>query len=68
MGLFFNRLWGIPVSLFVSIFNIAVFGLGMWQLGKEFALTTALSTVFYPAALAVRSAREYMAFTWKNGW
>ena len=53
MGLFFNRLWGIPVSLFVSIFNIAVFGLGMWQLGKEFALTTALSTVFYPAALAV---------------
>ena len=53
MGLFFNRLWGIPVSLFVSIFNIAVFGLGLWQLGKEFALTTALSTVFYPAALAV---------------
>ena len=52
-GPVFNRLWGIPVSLFVSIFNIAVFGLGLWQLGKEFALTTALSTVFYPAALAV---------------
>ena len=43
LGLFFNRLCGIPVSLFVSVFNIAVFGLGLWQLGKGFVLTTVLS-------------------------
>ena len=53
LGLFFNRLCGIPVSLFVSVFNIAVFGLGLWQLGKGFALTTVLSTVMYPAVLGI---------------
>jgi len=45
---FFN----IPISLFVSVFNVAMFGIGYWILGRQFALTTLLSTVYYPIALA----------------
>ena len=48
LALFVNRLAGIPVSIFVSFFNITMFLLGAKILGKQFAVTTALSTVVYP--------------------
>lgn len=53
IALFVNRLAGIPVSWFVGGFNIVMFGAGLAILGKGFALTTLLSTVYYPLALAV---------------
>ena len=43
--------FGIPVSLFVLIFNVAMLILGYVLLGKTFAITTILSTFTYPAAL-----------------
>ena len=53
LALFFYRTAGIPVSAFVSVFNITMFLLGAWVLGKQFALTTVLSTVIYPLLLGL---------------
>ncbi|MDO4291634.1 MAG: YitT family protein [Eubacteriales bacterium] len=47
-----HRALHIPISSFVLAFNLAMFVLGAVVLGKAFALTTLLSTFFYPIALA----------------
>jgi len=44
---------GIPITLFVSIFNLGMFGLGYLVLGKNFALTTLISTFYYPFILGI---------------
>lgn len=48
-----NHVFGIPITLFVSIFNIGMFILGYIVLGKVFALTTLISTFYYPIILAI---------------
>lgn len=53
LALFFNRTAGIPVSAFVWCFNVTMFLWGAWVLGKEFALSTAASTVIYPLMLSI---------------
>lgn len=53
LALFFYRTAGIPVSVFVCVFNVAMFLLGAWILGKQFAVTTILSTLIYPLLLSV---------------
>lgn len=53
LALFFNRTAGIPISAFVSVFNITMFLLGAWVLGKQFAVTTVMSTVIYPLLLGI---------------
>ena len=53
LALFFYRTGGGPGSAFVSVFNITMFLLGAWVLGKQFALTTVLSTVIYPLLLGL---------------
>ena len=53
LALFASHTVGIPISLFVSIFNITMFILGAWILGKQFAVTTVISTIIYPVMLAV---------------
>lgn len=35
IGLFLQGTWGIPVSAFVSVFNVLMFLLGFWILGKK---------------------------------
>lgn len=67
LGLFVNRLWGIPVSLFVSVFNIAMFALGTWVLGRQFAVTTALSTVVYPMFLGLLERSGFAGFRLEEG-
>ena len=62
MGLFFNRLWGIPVSLFVSIFNIAVFGLGLWQLGKGDRVSSGKAAKRSKGYLCQKAFRIYYRF------
>ncbi len=42
-----------PLSTFVAVFNILMFLVGLLVLGKVFALTTAISSFYYPAILAV---------------
>ncbi|QAA34513.1 YitT family protein [Clostridium manihotivorum] len=50
--LFYHQL-GVPITIFVSIFNISMFILGALVLGKKFALTTLISTFYYPLILGV---------------
>ncbi len=53
IGLIMNHLTGLDISIFVAIFNIVMFILGAAILGLEFALTTLVSTIFYPLLLGV---------------
>lgn len=53
IALVVNQLTGIPLSGFIFVFNLAMLCLGWWLLGKQFALTTVFSSLFYPIALAV---------------
>ncbi len=56
MALLAQRLWGIPISTFVAVFNVLMFGLGFLELGKTFALTTLVATFYYPVILEVAIA------------
>ncbi len=49
--LLYNQ-FGIPMSGFIFIFNGVMFLVGLFVLGKKFALSTLISTFFYPTAFA----------------
>ena len=53
LALFGQYMFHIPITAFVYVFNIAMFLLGAWVLGKAFALTTILSTFEYPFFLSI---------------
>ncbi|MCX4269732.1 MAG: YitT family protein [Lachnospiraceae bacterium] len=53
LALFTNYLFSVPIAAFIAVFNISMFILGLWILGKNFALTTLLSTFCYPFFLAI---------------
>lgn len=53
LALVFYHQFGLPIQVFVSIFNVAMFVLGAVVLGKKFALTTIVSTFYYPFILSV---------------
>jgi len=53
IALVVNQLTGIPLSAFILVFNVAMLVLGWWALGRQFALTTVFSSLFYPVALEV---------------
>jgi uncharacterized membrane-anchored protein YitT (DUF2179 family) len=44
---------GIPITIFVAVFNLAMFALGAAILGKTFLLTTLISTFYYPFILGI---------------
>ena len=48
-----NHYTGIPLSGFILVFNLVMLGLGWLILGRQFAMTTILSSLFYPIALEV---------------
>lgn len=48
-----NHLTGLSVPLFILLFNLAMLVLGWWMLGRQFALTTVFSSLFYPVALEI---------------
>lgn len=52
LALVAQQLWGIPVSGFVFVFNVAMLLLGLGILGKKFAMTTVLSSLLYPVLLS----------------
>ena len=53
IALVVNQLTGIPISGFIFVFNIVMLALGWWILGRQFAMTTVISSLFYPIALEV---------------
>lgn len=48
-----NHYTKIPVSSIVLAFNVIMFMIGLFVLGKKFALTTLISTLFFPLCLEV---------------
>ena len=62
LALFASHTVGIPISLFVSIFNITMFILGAWILGKQFAVTTVISTIIYPVMLGLLEGSGFGGF------
>lgn len=53
IGLVVSHLTDIPLSTFIFLFNVAMLVLGWFVLGKKFAMTTVISSIFYPAALEI---------------
>ncbi len=53
MAMVMNHLFQIPVSAFILVFNILMLLLGWWILGRQFAMTTVISSLMYPALLEV---------------
>lgn len=53
LALSMQHFFGVPISAFVFCFNLAMFILGALFLGKAFALTTLVSTFYYPVILGV---------------
>lgn len=53
IALFLNHCFHLPISIFTFIFNLLMFICGGIILGKKFALTTLLSTFYYPMILGV---------------
>ena len=51
IGLVMNHLLNVPLTEFIFVFNVAMLALGWWVLGKGFAMTTIISSLFYPIAL-----------------
>lgn len=53
LAILFYHKAGIPISVFVTVFNIAMFILGALILGRTFILTTLISTFYYPFVLGI---------------
>lgn len=53
IALFLNHYIHLPISIFTFIFNLIMFICGGVILGKKFALSTLLSTFYYPFILGV---------------
>lgn len=53
LALLFDHQFGIPITIFVSVFNILMFILAALVLGRAFVLTTLISTFYYPFILGI---------------
>lgn len=53
IALVVNHVTGIPISGFIFAFNMVMLAVGWWILGRKFAMTTVLSSLFYPIALEI---------------
>ena len=51
IALVVNHLTGMPLSIFIFLFNVVMLCFGWCILGRQFALTTVFSSLFYPVAL-----------------
>ena len=53
IALIVNHLTDLPISVFIFCFNICMLALGWWVLGRQFAMTTVFSSLFYPISLEI---------------
>ena len=53
IALVVNQLTHIPISGFIFVFNVVMLAVGWVILGRKFAMTTILSSLFYPIALEI---------------
>ncbi len=60
LGLIVNHFLGIPIELFAAVFNTIMFLLAIVILGKSFALTSLISTFYFPIILGLLQKIEWM--------
>lgn len=48
-----EHLTGFSMSVFILIFNLVMLAVGWWILGRQFAMTTVLSSLLYPCLLEI---------------
>ena len=53
MALVVNHISGVPISGVIFVFNVTMLLLGWWVMGKQFAMSTLFSSLFYPVALEI---------------
>ena len=53
IALVVNHITGIPLTGFIFLFNMVMLAVGWWILGRKFAMTTVLSSLFYPITLEI---------------
>ena len=53
IALVVSRLLDIPMTGFILFFNVTMLCVGWWVFGKQFAMTTIFSSLFYPVMLEV---------------
>lgn len=53
LGLIANTYFGVSIELFAAVFNVIMFILAVVILGKTFALTSLISTFYFPVILGV---------------
>lgn len=53
LGLIANHYFGLPIEIFAAVFNVIMFVLAIFVLGKSFALTSLISTFYFPIILGV---------------
>ena len=46
-----QQLTSVPMSAFILVFNITMLLIGWWTMGRQFAMTTVFSSLFYPIGL-----------------
>lgn len=51
IALIINHFTGMQISAFVGVFNVIMFALGYFVLGRKFAMSTLVSTLSYPLLL-----------------
>ena len=60
LGLIVNHYFGVPIELFAAIFNTVMFLLAVVLLGQAFALTSLISTFYFPVILGVFQKIEWL--------
>ena len=53
LGLIANHYFGLPIEIVAAVFNVIMFVLAILVLGKSFALTSLISTFYFPVILGV---------------
>lgn len=66
LALLSGHLFGTSITLFVSVFNVVMFLLGAVMLGKKFALTTLISTFYYPFILGIMERLPWLRVETKD--
>lgn len=61
LGLVTSRAFGVDLSVAVAVYNIILFAVGAFVLGKKFALTTIVSTIVYPMFLSFFTQQRWIA-------
>lgn len=51
LGLIAEHYFQVPVEMFAAVFNVIMFLLAWWMLGVSFAMTTMVSSFYYPIIL-----------------